>query len=253
MAAIGTYKRKALGAAPLCPTCKLREADSHRPGSLCKPCTALAFARRRAMIEQATRVAAALYETGKSRFKPCFEFIKSSAKKRERADLILAAMKSLYQRETGAEWGPNLEPRTQNLELKPRPVVDVRQYLGGTLRKLNQEREAITVRDGRGGERYIKNILEQFIEAAEKVVNAKRDNHSVRRGRAGHSCDKADRVGDRDSDRPGPSAHHHRLDQGRGHQSAGDRPSARPAPRAARKKRRVKVLPDAAGDQGSLL
>jgi len=85
-----------------------------------------------ALVKQAHAIADRLYRTDRQRYKPVFESINSSVKQRKSPAMILQCVKRLADRDATD------------------PVADPREYLGGTLRKLEQERDATRLRTGDG-------------------------------------------------------------------------------------------------------
>lgn len=89
-------------------------------------------------LKECFEIAEQLYNSNRERYKPIYEFIHSSVKQRKPIPIILRCVRSLAERETGGADRP------------PNPVADVRSYLGGTLRKLEEEAGSKGLRRGEG-------------------------------------------------------------------------------------------------------
>jgi hypothetical protein len=128
-----------------------REAESKLEGALCHPCRqSLYNAKRRASklpaeINESRRLLDELYQREKRRFQPLYGVLNRFAKAKVSPALILAAMRSLHEKETAGKAA--LEPL---------------EYFAGTMRKLQMERDAKRLREGKAIESV--KVLDMFAD-----------------------------------------------------------------------------------------
>jgi len=128
------------GARPLCARCEKREAESYSEGVLCQSCRGLMAMRKKRAVEAvgaALAIAERLYRQDKPRYKPLFGWINKTVQRATAGRPYLPALISQTLK------------RLEEKEASGRTALAVVEYCGGTLRKLEQERDAKRLREGR--------------------------------------------------------------------------------------------------------